>query len=642
MAATRGDSSRFTYDFGIAIAQSTVNKVARLTGASLTLASAFYALKESAKEYVEQLKLNSLHFGGLLSTMKAVEQAQNRIILGQSKFSVEDQLTGMKRLAAVGVDMKENLDWISKAAHATGKSMSEFSGIVASAIGGNMQGLVDMGMLTQRATRMFEKYPANTIMRQQAMLNFMKTHKGLQQAIKNDFETIKDQMLRIKTTWKSLVKAIVGEPTDPNSLYGQVRASLKLVAESMARSATTLKRFGYMTGQVLGWVIKQVGYLVTWLGRQVSNLLGKIWTITDNFKEQTKSFIVWLEFWKLKIVDFFKEYGHAIMTVIKWLLIFKVAKMALMITKPILTSIKAGVNWMYRLIYCIWDTCRHLGILKGLWFFIVDSLPNSVWKVIKLISSIGRAIFSAFTASNPIGWIILVIAAFVTLYLKCEKFRKLANRIFEMFAEYWRLLWNSLNYLYVQVRIGLIKFGEWFTEKIWTPIKKFFTLAGDWIAGMWDKFKDTTVGQWIDKWIVQPIKKVYDWVVEIWKKLSGFVKGGISTVTNFLRGANNNIVSATEAAASQYGIKTATWGSEVHIDDNWVNKGKQKPSVTPVVNPLTPVGGNTNNTRTTNVNVSNGAVQIVVQKGDNIDEATLARKIKDELKDMNRNVRGGM
>lgn len=227
MAGTAsGNNAQFTYDFGIAIAQSTVNKIARLTGATLSLASAFYALKTTAAQYVDILKANTIRYGGVLSTMQAIEQVQKRILKGQSQFGMDDQMTGMNRLAAAGIDIKNNLDWITKAAHATGKSFSEFSGIVASAISGNMQGLVDMGLLTQRAIRMFEKYPADTIMRQQAILNFVKTHKGLLSAIRNDFETIQDQMLRIKTTWQEFARSIVGKPNDPNSLYGQVVSTL--------------------------------------------------------------------------------------------------------------------------------------------------------------------------------------------------------------------------------------------------------------------------------------------------------------------------------------------------------------------------------------------------------------------------------
>ena len=129
--ATRGNNAQFTYDFGIAIAQSTVNKITRLTGATLTLASAYYALKTTATQYVDTLRENTLRFGGMLSTMKAMEDAQRRLIKGQSYFAPDDQLRGMNQLMAVGVKVGENLEWINKAAHATGRSFSDFSGLTA-------------------------------------------------------------------------------------------------------------------------------------------------------------------------------------------------------------------------------------------------------------------------------------------------------------------------------------------------------------------------------------------------------------------------------------------------------------------------------------------------------------------------------
>lgn len=639
--ATRGNDAQFTYDFGIAIAQSTVNKVTRLTGATLSLASAFYALKTSAAEYVDALRVNTLRYGGLLSTMKAIEQTQNRILKGQSQFGSDDQLAGMNRLAAAGVDIKNNLDWITKAAHATGKSFSEFSGIIASAISGNMQGLVDMGVLTQRAVRMFEKYPADTIMRQQAILGFVKSHKGLMAAIRSDFETIQDQMLRIKTTWKEFVRSIVGKPNDPGSLYGQVTSTLKMIAEAMSSKVEALKRYGYMIGQVMGWTIKQIGHFAMWVGRQVSRVTGNIWKLTDDFQQQTRSLIVWLEFWKLKIVDFFREYENVIKGVIKWFLIFKVAKLALTITGPILKSVWLASKNFFNLARALGSTIKALGLFKGLWFFIVNSLPmaffNGMTKILGLIKGVGSAIAGLFTASNPVGWIILAIALFTTLYVKCEKFRTFMNSVFEMVGEIIRHMWNTLNFIYVQARIGLTKLGDWFVEKIWTPVKGFFGQAKEWISDMWNRFKDSSIGQWIDKWIVQPIKSAFEWIADVWNKIKGWVTGGISGVTKFFRGTNERIISATEATASQYGIKTALWTKPVEVPQ-LSSKSTTPIASNPMMSSPAPV---TNDNSASSVTVSNGAVQIIVQKGDNIDETLLAQKIKEVLNDMSRNVRGG-
>ena len=337
--ATGGGVAQFTYDFGITIAQSTVNKVVRLTGATLSLASAFYALRNQADRYVSTLRENTLRFGGILSTMKAMEQAQDRLIKGQSYFSVDDQLKGMNSLMAAGINVGKNLEWINKAAHATGKSFEQFSGMIASAIQGNAGALVDAGLMTQRAARMFDKYTANTVMRQQAILNFVKNHKGLMNAIKNDFETIQDQMRRINAIWRSFLQSIIGKPNDPQSLYGQIVSTMKMVAEALSRNVEYIKRAGYIIGNVLGWTIKQIGHFAVWVGKQIKQSIGFSRSILDNYVEFTRSLLVWLEFWKLKIVNFFKEYGGAIKTVLKMLLAYKALKGVLTVGSTAISSV---------------------------------------------------------------------------------------------------------------------------------------------------------------------------------------------------------------------------------------------------------------------------------------------------------------
>ena len=244
--------AQFAYDFGIAISQSTLTKLTRLTGASLTLASAFYALKSTASEYVDVLKENTIRLGGVLSTMQAMEQAQRRLVQGQSYFDVSDQLKGMNHLMSVGVKVGENLDWVSKAAHATGKSFAEFSGLITNAINGNLQGLVDAGFMTQRATKMFAKFQGNTVMMQNAVMDFLKTHKGLMRAIENDFVTIQDGTNRLKGVYKSFLHSVIGKPSDPSSLYGAFSGMLQMIGDKfgkggeLTQNMIAIKRFLHM------------------------------------------------------------------------------------------------------------------------------------------------------------------------------------------------------------------------------------------------------------------------------------------------------------------------------------------------------------------------------------------------------------
>lgn len=716
MARSSGNNAQFTYDFGIAIAQSTVNKITRLTGATLSLASAFYALKSSANEYVNILRENTLRFGGVLSTMKAMEQAQDRLIKGQSYFSVDDQLKGMNQLMAAGINVGKNLDWINKAAHATGKSYAEFSGMIASAIQGNSQALVDAGLMTQRATRMFDKYAANTVMRQQAILNFVKSHKGLMNAIKNDFETIQDQMLRIKGVWGGFLKSIVGKPNDPQSFYGQIVHSMKMVATALAQNMEQIKRYGFIIGQTLGWVIRQIGHFVVWVGRQAKKAIESVWKVTDNFQNQARSLLVWLEFWKLKVVDFFKEYGGEIKTMLKLLIAYRALKYVFVIGSAAIASIKAYraalastlllqkkyiammgplvgnkfTRWLQSLAVFMPRWFRRIWIkvgrfvetmlfgggftkffktigkslfgLKPLFGFLVKSVKvffgflKNIPAIFMAIIRAGKALIAALLGSNPVGWIILAITLLAVLYTRSKSFRVFINNLFKMIWEALKLIWNSLMYIITWAMVGCKKIWNWFKTYIWEPVANFFKSAWGWIGDMWKKFMNTAVGKWIDKWIITPLKTLFQWIVDAWD----WVVKGIAKAIDWLSGANDKVSQATKELAEKNGVPVLpTFGGGQYdtTDDtnylnpsNWGVKNPQESESMPTGNPMLSGAGTENGLgnrgggSSTNMSFSNGAIQIIVQKGEGIDERVLAQKVKGVLNDMRRegDMRGGM
>lgn len=688
----RNNDAQFTYDFGIAIAQSTVNKVARLTGATLTLASAFYALKSTASEYVDILRENTLRFGGVLSTMKAMEQAQDRLIKGQSYFNIDDQLKGMNLLMAAGVNVGKNIEWVNKAAHATGKSYSEFAGMIASAIQGNSQALVDAGLMTQRATRMFDKYAANTVMRQQAILNFVKTHKGLMNAIKNDFVTIQDQMTRIKGVWQGFLRSIVGKPNDPQSFYGQIVSSTGMVADALARNMEQIKRYGFIIGRVLGWVIKQVGHFVVWVGRQVKKALESVWTVTDNFQNEAHSLLVWLEFWKLKVVDFFKEYGGAIKTILKLLIAFKALKMVFTISNMAIASVvrykkalsgmlllqskylefigpELGTKfsrWLQSLAVFMPRWLRKMWVSVGK-FFEKTIFGGGFVKFFKLIAGFlknlpslfmatvraGKALMAALLGSNPVGWIILAITFLATLYTKSKKFRVFVNGLFKMITEVLKLIWNTLMLIFTSVMVGCKNVWKWFKTHIWDPIATFFKSALTWIDGMWGKFMNTAVGKWIDKNIVTPLRSLFKWIVDAWD----WVVKGISKAVKWLSGANDSVSQAAQEMATQNGVPTMpTFGGSSNTSPdstnylnfrNWGTSAYNGSLATSAENPMLAVAGATESPKSTsgnsNMTFNNGAIQIIVHKGEGIDEHALAQKVKSVINDMKREgeIRGG-
>lgn len=711
---SKGNSAQFTYDFGISIAQSTVNKVTKLTGATLTLASAFYALKNTANEYVGTLKENTLRFGGMLATMKAMEQAQNRLIKGQSYFGVDDQLKGMNQLMAVGVNVGENLEWINKAAHATGKSFSEFSGMIASAIQGNAQTLVDAGLMTQRATRIFDKYAANTVMRQQAILSFVKNHKGLMNAIKNDFETIQGQMRRIKEVWKGFLQSIVGNPKDPQSFYGQIVSATEMVANALSRNFEQIKRYGYVIGQVLGWFVKQIGHFTVWVGRQAKTAIESVWKVTDDFQNQARSLIVWLEFWKLKVIDFFKAYGDEIKLVLELLVAYKALKWVFIIGDEAIASVLAYkraltgmialqkkyiafmgpllgngfTRWLQSLAVFMPRWLRRIWVSVGKFFERTifgggfSRFMGRIWKgltalfatltggaktfsgVLKNIPAIfsaifkgGKALLNIFKVSNPIGWIMLIISLVTALYKKWTAFRTHINNSIKFTIESLKATWNALMYIFTWIMVGCKKAGGWFKTYIWEPVANFFKSIWTWIGDMWDRFKDSSVGRWINKWIVTPIKTLFEWIIDAVE----WVLNSLGTVVEWLSKATGWFDVSTKDLAKKYDVPelpTFSAGEyDVKDDTNYLkpsNWGIFQPNeeAAPVSNPILSTSGGgsmesfggSGGSSSTNMTFNDGAIQIVVQNGEGIDEHVLAQKIKTILNDMKRegDMRGGM
>lgn len=768
--ATSGNSAQFTYDFGIAIAQSTVNKLVRLTGATLSLASAFYALRQSADAYVHTLRENTLAFGGVLSTMKAMEQAQDRLIKGQTFFSVDDQLKGMRQLMSVGVDVGKNIEWISKAAHATGKSYAEFSGMIASAIQGNASALVNAGLMTQRATRMFDKYAANTVMRQQAILNFVKNHKGLMNAIKNDFITIQDGMLRLNTVFKSFLTSIVGKPNDPNSLYGTVSRVLTEFGDKfgkdgvLTKNMIALRNYGKGVGIVMSWVVRQVGSMMLWLSRQAKKVTTLLLGSSDTFADRMRSLVVWLEFWKQAVVHFFKEYSSEIKGALKLVLTYKALKYTFIIGSAAIKSVAAyraallgafalqsryirrmdrtGImgrfsGWLASLsafmpkgFRKLWNKAAKLlgsfearlrgrapfiaksfigaigaamlsslkllkapfktlawalrpitkfvfaknatggfinsiiASLKSIARFIVSPIKLimlmrkgvvGLWSAVVLAKGGFQALFTLFKVSNPVGWLILAVTLLATLYAKSKNFRVLINNIFKFMWEALKLVYNLIVGAVVYAIVGCKKAWKAFRDYVWKPLASFFSSAWKWIGDMWKKFMNTSVGRWINDHIVSPLKSVFEWVVKAWK----WVLKAIGKAVEFLSGANSDLAKNINELAKAEGLESlavATKGGnyDTKDDTNYVSRMFNVPNE--AENVTSTQGGNpllsestfgnkgTRKESTTNMAFNRGAIQIIVQKGDAIDENKLARQVRQVILDMKRegSMRGGM
>lgn len=679
--ATQGTVGQFTYDFGVQIAKGTVREITRLTGVSLTLASAFYTLKNTAQEYLDVVTKNNLRMGGIVQAMREYEAANKRLVKGLTFSSPRQQIEGMNELMAAGIDVEKNFEWISKSAHAMGKSFDEFAGAIANGIHGNMGALVDMGLMTQRSTRAFQKYTADTVQRQAAILQFVKTHKGLQAAVKDDFIRIQDEMNRIKGAWNGFIRSIIGDPKNPSSFYGQIRTAVKEVADAIARNYESIRKFGQGIGMVLGWIARQIGHVIVWLGREVKRVSKSLIGTVDNFGEAMRSFVVWLEFWKVKFVKVFNSvYGflvkheklifrilklYAALKAINWVWGISSAAIASVVTysKVLIDALKAQkayIMWLMahegKTFASAW--VRSLGIvlpkkLGKVWFAIADGIGRIMKKgvfkwlggilskagsliggffryIIRFAKGAFTLIRSLFTASNPLGWIMLAITLMVVLYKKCVWFRSLMNGIFGFLINSVKLIWNLLVGVYTYLRIAIIEVSNFVKKYIIHPIvwffdkvKKVFNMIFDWRN--WGK-----LGEWVHK-ITAPIGKFFSNFGSLW-------------------GLNDKVSGTIKGSAEKYGFNAPTWGTTGNFDSttdylsgegirSLFNGGSS--TETPLVTsmPSVDMPGSSGNTTT----IQSGAVQIIVQNGENIDENVLAERVRMVLADLQRegNLRGG-
>ena len=534
----RGGDPQFSYDFGVAVSTATLSKITRLTGVTLSLAGAYYALQKTATEYVDTLKPNAMRFGGYLNTMQTMAKLQDRIAKGQTSFSVQQQMRGMNDLMSVGIKASENLDFLDKSAHAMGVSFDEFAGAISNGIRGNMSGLVQMGLLTERSTRYFEKYQANTIQRQQAILNFVKEHKGLQTLIKNDFRTIKDGTAQISGIWKTFMQSVVGDPRNPDSLYGSVVGVFDKIGGGLSKSLEYIKRAGYMVGRVLGWFVKQIGEFVMWVGRVINKSLDGSKKILDNYRESTNSLIVWLEFMKLRVVKFFQDYQEPIKTTLKLLLAYKALKTVFLISKAAINS-----AWAYAAaINRVGGGYKAHGLQKGSrkrrWMYIKNMFmkPKTQTKIaasfgmLKRSGPIIKTISAALLNVGKIGLKGIVGGTLGGILLGFEALK-----------------------IYIKDILGLSEEWDKSMQSIWRFVKSIGTLVSDAIGRKFEKFKtnwDIMGNQLLTAWnnLVYGIGKTWrDFMrTDVGKMLAWFFGMNKANAAAGLAGITNGFDSAAD------------------------------------------------------------------------------------------------
>lgn len=150
------------------------------------------------------------------------------------------------------------------------------------------------------------------------------------------------------------------------------------------------------------------------------------------------------------------------------------------------------------------------------------------YKVALTVSAAAQWLLNSAMLANPIGAVVLVIAAlvagFVLAYKKSETFRAIVTAA-----------WNG-------IKAAASAVGKWFTDTLWP-----------WIKGVWDKI---SIGVQVmalnvrSKWegIKSAVKAVGDWFTgTLWPALNGVwtrITGGVSTMVTNVKNQWNTLKSA--------------------------------------------------------------------------------------------------
>lgn len=663
--------------------QRATEKIADMLGSAklfLIWATGIYSITQaldglfSAGEKVDDLlQRQQVAFNGYSNALAFYQKKQADVIAGQAYGSAEEYMDAASVLMRKGVHMTDTMTkTLDNWAAATGKSVTQVSSAIESAISGNTAAFEEFG-ITERSLRHLQRYTANTTQMKDAVLRFVSAQKQFEDMAKTAPLTWRIIANRIKAMKDRFIEAIIGRANDPNSLNSMVKRTVKDVLDFMHRNAATFKAIAAVISATLKWMFKQIGSFVTWVVGRTQQSIDSLQKFVNNYKERTAGFILWLELIKMRVVDFLKVHGDTIKTIVKWYLYFKVARWALLIPTKIILSIVTFTGKIRTL----------LGIIaaSNTWNFLVGFVQGvtrqfQILTRAMAIARVGALGFNAALLANPVGLIIVSVIALVGwvvyLYKNWDQVRKRVQSVNSvvlvlgsillpiiglplLMAKYWNQVRAIVfNLMQVIKNMGVV---------IWKVFQLAFIKVKNLMVGvfksLWaylpDWLKD--FGGFIYNSLARAVSKIYDFfsgLVPDWlKDTFSWLSGKVDSVFDFLSNGTKNLADATAKLASDMGGqgyqgRSSDWYAKKDQQVKLLNEGaitptqytqavgEPAPSVKAKQGPVVadypatlarPQGNNvTDNTTTVNMTVN--------AQGADADE--VARKVEDRFKKMQR------
>jgi len=391
---------------------STIKRLAIWATGIYTVREALQGLFDTGERLDLLLQRNTVNFGSYTNALGAYSKYQSEIISGRLLGNAEDYMDAANILMREGVKMTDTMstrlnDW----AASVGGSVSQVASAIESAIGGNTAAFEQFG-ISSSTLRYMNMYTANTTQMRNAVLKFVASQKQFNGLAKEMPTTWASIAARMKAMKDKFIEAIIGRAGDPNSLNAMVKRTIMEVMDFLNRNAKTIKAVAAAISASLKWMFRQIASFTEWVIGKAQTGIDSLQKVVSNYKTRIAGFILYLELIKMRVLDFLRAHQDTIKTIIKWYLYYRVAKWALLIpTKIILSLVEYGekLKGVYNILK--WVSTGVYQFLAG-FFGEMIRLGPVVARMLRM-STAGMWGFNAAAAANPIGLIVLAVAALV-------------------------------------------------------------------------------------------------------------------------------------------------------------------------------------------------------------------------------------
>lgn len=568
MAEAVETNNGFSYDFGVNVSQAAVTAIGLLGAKMLTITGAAYAIIDAGHKQDAFIRENKLAMGGYFNLLKGIDYFTKKIADGSSYFDVENLMQGTRSLDRAGINMKKNFDLINKAAQGMGSDFASLSEVIRN---GDYGALAEAGLITDRMARNMERMTFSQSQGTKRVLGLLR--KAQSEGLFDDnFATLSQTTLRIKTILRKFVKSIVGDPKNPQGLWFNLRKGFKKFADFFNDRMAKIIKIGQMVGRVLVFLGKVVTDFVRWMYNGLRRIINLQDGFFDNWSDKMHSLTLFLEIVRIKIRNFTEEWGGLI---VKLYLFSKAFRIVSLLFGGKLTS---KIGKFFKLLLGGKGVLFGKKAFKGSWIY---KLGKHIPKLIPLIQSLGVAIGGAFAAiSWPVVIVAAIVAAVVALVYYWKDIRRYASEMSDSMiimvstamplvglvlalAKHWDKVTNNfkngwqvlVNIVDILVSIGkMIKddFINKFKIGLGT-IKAIVSNIDSWFSDTFGKSYDN-----FKKLFFDPIKKAIE-TIKGW--FEGLEFGGfLGKIGDFYRKLANNSDSIAKDLAAQAGRESFASG----------------------------------------------------------------------------------